>query len=141
MTMQGMSQDREEGVHAFLARLNGQADLCDLAVTCPQPQCCKEVSFKEKFKMLQLVWGLYSKDIQEKFLAAGAALDEGKEMSLVDVIKMVEAMEMGKATQALVSGSGGACRISEHQRNKQCGRQQTRAQQSTHERDKCPAKD
>merc|ERR1712082_187787 len=165
MTMQGMSQDREEGVHAFLARLNGQANLCDLQITCPQPNCQKEVSFKEKFKMLQLVWGLYSKDIQEKVLAAGAALDEGKEMSLSDVIKMVEAMEMGKATQALVSGSGGACRLSEHQCNKQSGRQQHRAQQSnnsqhsgngargssgkscgfcgcgSHDREKCPAKD
>ncbi len=78
---------------------------------------------------------------------------------------MVEAKEMGKATQALVSGSGGACRLSEHQRNKQSGRQQHRAQQSnssqhsgngargsggkscgfcgrgSHDRDKCPAKD
>ena len=43
-----------------------------------------------------------------------AALDEGKEMLLMDVLKMVEAMEMGKATQALVSGSGWACRLSEH---------------------------
>ena len=45
MTLQGMNQEREEGVHAFLARLNGQADLCDLQVICPPPTCQKEVSF------------------------------------------------------------------------------------------------
>merc|ERR1712082_140601 len=158
MTMQGMSQDREEGVHAFLARLNGQADLCDLAVVCPQPGCQKEVSFKDKFKMLQFVWGLYSKDIQEKVLAAGAALGEGQEMSLHDVLKMVEEMEMGKQTQALVSRAGGACRLSEHQRNKYQGKVNKNANKSggsgavqdnkpcgfcgwgSHSREKCPAK-
>ena len=118
--------------------------------------------------MLQLVWGLYSSDIQEKVLAAGAALEEGKEMHLSDVIKMVEAMEMGKTTQALVSGSGAACRLSDHQKKKQVGRDQNRNQRGGrdqcggqreqrgntgagdkkcsfcgheyHERDKCPAK-
>ena len=157
MTLQGMNQEREEGVNAFLARLNGQADLCDLQVTCPNSDCQKEVSFKEKFKMLQLVWGLYNKEIQEKVLSAGAALGEGNEMSLLDVVKMVEAAEMGKATQALVSGSGAACRLSEHQKKKfdnkvqknggnrgaggksdgkscgYCGR-------GSHEREQCPAK-
>ena len=52
-----------------------------ILVICPQPTCQKEVSFKEKFKMLQLIWWFHSKDIQEKILASGAALDEGKKMS------------------------------------------------------------
>ena len=46
MTLQGMGQEREEGVLAYLARLNGQAELCDLSVACP---CGKVVSFKDKF--------------------------------------------------------------------------------------------
>ena len=79
-------------------------------------------------------------------------------MSLVDIVKMVEAAEMGKATQALVSGSGGVCWISEHQRKKQGGKQEKferRGQagkpgdriqcsfcgRSAHSRDSCPAKD
>ena len=33
MTIQKMGQQREEGVLSFLSRLNGQADLCDLART------------------------------------------------------------------------------------------------------------
>ena len=67
----------------YLARLNGQAELCDLSVTC---QCTKVVSFKEKFTTLQLIRGLYEKEIQKKVLAAGAALGEGEEMSLSVVV-------------------------------------------------------
>ena len=59
MTLQGMNQEWEEGLQAFLSRLISQTNLCNLQVICPQPNCQKEVSFKDKFKMLQLVWGLY----------------------------------------------------------------------------------
>ena len=57
---------------AFVARLNGQVGLCDLDVVC---SCKKSMSFVEKFKTLELIHGLYDKEIQEKVLAAGAALD------------------------------------------------------------------
>ena len=155
MTLQGLGQEKDEGVHAFLARLNGQAELCDLCVTCPRPECQEEVSFIDRFKMLQLVRGLHDKEIQEKVLAAGAALEEGKEMSLTDVVKMVEAAELGKSTHAQISKAGGLYRMSDHQRKKMgdrvekgrgrdgggerkfcgfCGRNQ-------HPRDECPARD
>ena len=64
-------------------------NLCDLEVTCPLTTCGKKVSFAKRYKTLQLIHGLYDKDIQEKVLAAGAALGEGVELSLADVTKMV----------------------------------------------------
>merc|ERR1712082_577945 len=78
MRLQKMGQQREEGVLSFLSRFNRQADLCDLQVACA---CSKSVCFKEKFKTLQLIRGLVDQEIQERVLAAGAALPEGVELS------------------------------------------------------------
>ena len=47
--LQRMGQQRNEPVSTYTARLNGQADLCDLVVTCQE--CQSEVSFKEKTAM------------------------------------------------------------------------------------------
>ena len=151
--LQRMGQERDEGVLSFLARLNGQADLCDLQVTCPAP-CGKKVCFKDKFKLLQLVYGLVDKDIQQKVLARGAEQPEGQEMTLAEVVKQVEAMEMGKTARAMVAeGSGGLNRLSDHRRSKEAGKvakQQPQARGSkecgfcgkkAHDRDVCPAKD
>ena len=56
ITFQQMCQDRDKGVHAFLARLNSQAELCDMMVPCPEHRCA--VSFMERLTMLKLVHGL-----------------------------------------------------------------------------------
>merc|ERR1712082_277551 len=153
MTLQKMGQQREEGVLSFLSRLNGQADLCDLQVACA---CSKSVCFKEKFKTLQLIRGLVDQEIQERVLAAGAALSEGAELSLAEVVKLVEAAESARSTRDLVSGAGGLNRLSDHQKYKGQRRQdkgKPSAQQGgaqgkcgfcgrkSHTRDNCPAKD
>ena len=88
--------------------------------------------------MLQLIHGLTDKDIQENVLAVGAALEEGAEMSLVDVVNFVEKMEMGKTARALVSKvSGGLNRLSDHQRGNQSGRLEKRKDDKTSESGKC----
>ena len=153
-TLQKIRQERDEGVLAFVARLNGQVSLCDLNVTC---SCSKVVSFSERFKTLQLINGIYDKEIQEKVLAAGADLPEGGETTLSEVIKMVQSCEMGKHTHAELSKAGNINRISEHRKNKGQGRQERRDRKSGaggqssgcrfcgrlsgHPRDECPAKD
>ena len=150
-TLQKMGQMRDEGVLSFLSRLNGQADLCDLQVEC---SCRLKVCFKEKFKTLQLIRGLEDREIQEKVLAAGAALPEGAELGLAEVVKMVEASESAKATRDLVSGAGGLNRLSDHQRGKQQKRTGQKARtdggsdnkcgfcgQGPHDRADCPAKE
>ena len=88
-------------------------------VTCPAP-CGKSKSFKDNFKVFQLVHRLVDKDIQQKVLAKEAELPEGEEMSLADVVELVE-MEMGKTARALVLSSGGLHRLLEHQKSKQSG--------------------
>lgn len=73
---QQMCQDRDEGVHAFLARLNGQAELCDMTVKCPSETCSRGMSFKERLTMLQLVRVLHDAEIQGKVLQEGATEEE-----------------------------------------------------------------
>ena len=115
-----MGQQRDGKVNALSARLNGKVDLCYLVVDCPH--CKKDVSFKEKMLMYQMVRGLADPDIQARVLQAGAQV-EGGELSLNRVMKLAEALEMGKSDQELVSGSGSLYRLSDHQKNKQTGRQ------------------
>ena len=70
-----------------------------------------------------MIHGLINKDIQEKVLAAGAALEEGAELSLAEVTKMVQAAEMGKSTYKQLSTAGGINRLSDHQRSKGTGKE------------------
>lgn len=95
MTFQKMEQMRDEGVLPFLSRLNCQANLCDLQVNY---SCQLKLHFREEFKTLQLIRDLKDNEIQEKVLAAGAALSEGNELSLAEVVKMVEVSESAKSS-------------------------------------------
>ena len=122
--LQGMGQARDEKISAFIARLNGKAELCDYNVKCPS--CKQDVSYKEKTIMYQLVRGMQDRDQQERVLQA-AAQTEGGELSLARVIKLVEALEMGKVSLEMVNSAGASInRISEYQAKKSKGRQDKR---------------
>ena len=114
--LQRMGQQRGETIKTYSARLNGQADLCDLFVTCNS--CNEDVSFKEKTTMYQLIRGLADIQDQERIMEAAAQV-EGGELSLTRVLKLAEAFEMGKASQELVNSAGQISRISEHRLKKQ----------------------
>ena len=119
-----MGHYRDKKVTAFSSRLNGKADLCDLVIDCPG--CKKEVSFKEKIILYQLIKGLADPDIQARVLQAGAQV-EGGELSLTRVMKLTEALKMAKTNQELISaGSAGLYRLSDHPKKKHTGRQDKR---------------
>merc|ERR1712082_488581 len=114
--LQGMGQQHSEKVSTFIARLNGKAELCDYLVECPS--CHSDVSYKEKTIMYQLVRGLADRDMQEKVLQAAAQV-EGGELSLVRVVKLCEALEVGKVSQDLITSTNGSInRVSEYQQGK-----------------------
>ena len=119
---QRMCQERDERVQGYLARLNGAAELCDLTVSwkCPGMECkeVNQVSFKERFTMLQLVRGLQDPAIQDKVLQEAASVESG-ELSLSKVVKLVEAAEMGKSSQASISKAGVVGRLSDHRKEKE----------------------
>ena len=120
-----MTQERDERVQGYLAHLNSAAELCDLTVAwkCPGKECkeVSNVSFKERFTMLQLVRSLQDPAIQEWVLQEAASV-ESEELSLSKVVKLVEAAEMGKASQASISKAGVCGRLSDHQKGKKQGK-------------------
>ena len=62
--LQKMGQGYEESISALSARLNGQASLCDFNVECPE--CNKDVSYKDKVVMYQMVQGLGDREAMER---------------------------------------------------------------------------
>ena len=98
--LQGIGQQRDENISAFIARLNGKAGFCDYNVECPK--CKIDVSYKEQTVMYQLVRGMQDRDQQERVFQ-GAAQVEGVELSLTRVVRLVEALEMGKVSQEMMN--------------------------------------
>lgn len=122
--LQKLGQYRDETISAYSARLNGQASLCDFYVECPT--CNQDVSFKDKSIMYQMIRGLNECDQMERVPQAVAQV-EGGELSLTRVIKLLEALEMGKSSQKLVDSNGSSLnRLSQHRKNKDSTRQQNR---------------
>ena len=62
----------------------------------PCPYCHKNVSYKNKTIMYQLVRGLHDHNMQERVLQSGAQV-EGEELPLKWVIKLSEELEIPRA--------------------------------------------
>lgn len=151
--LQRIGQQSVETIKTYSASLNGQADLCDLFVTCNT--CQEDVSFKEKTTMYQLIRSLADVQAQERIMEAAAQV-KGGELSLNRVLKLAEAFEMGKSSQELVNSAGQILCIYEHRLKKQdnsrqnnkkndkptqcsnCGKRDHSSQLSVR-RTKCPA--
>ena len=67
LALHGMTQDREEGVRNFAARLRGQANECKFVVRCP---CAnpRDVDFTDQMIRDVLIRGLNDHDIQHEIL-------------------------------------------------------------------------
>ena len=76
--------------------------------------------------MYQMIRGLHDRDQMERVLQAAAQV-EGGELTLTRVIKLLEALEMGKTSQKLVDSNGSTLnRMSQHRKNNDNSRQQNR---------------
>ena len=123
-----MGQSANETITQYYTRLQGQANICDLTVECPT--CERDVSYREKTLMFQFIRGLHDIKAQERILEASAQV-EGGELSLIRVLKLAEAFEMGRANQKLVNEGGQLSWLSEYQSNKRTSRQETRQVNNT----------
>ena len=73
-----MGQNKDETIMAYSTRLNGQADVCDMFVSCND--CSVDVSYKEDMITYQFLRGLNDTNVQEKIMES-AATNEGKKMT------------------------------------------------------------
>ena len=90
MTLMTMTQDREEGVRNFAARLRGQAKICKFHKNCSHDPV-QAVNCTDDMVRDALVKGLGDSDIQQDVLG-----HNNQDMDLEETIKFIKAKEAGK---------------------------------------------
>ena len=112
MKLSILQQGPGEAVGNFVARLKGQADLCAFTETCVT--CNTHTRFTHQMVRDNLVRGLYDQDIQREILGL-----EDQTMDLNNLLKLLEAKEAGRRTQATILGRGAtAAAASSYKREK-----------------------
>ena len=104
MNMWKMSQQLDETVRAFAARITGTAELCGMIVTCT---CGVENSYRDKVVMQVLLHGMRENDIRSKVLSRNTS---GELLDLHQALDYIEAEEAGlsEASDLHEHASGGA---------------------------------
>ena len=99
--LQNITQDRDESVRAFCARLKGQAGVCDFRKqkTC---ECEREVviDFSEDIIRDALVRNLADEDIKLEVLG-----QPRQDLTLDETLQMIEAKESGKRSAGLLTNT------------------------------------
>ena len=111
--MRAMTQDHQEDIRHYAARLKGQSNLCEYVVKCPT--CEVNVSYSDTEITDQLVTGIADSEIQKELLAY---IED--QPTLDKVVTFIESREVGKRSQtALGQGaSGNISRISQYRKEK-----------------------
>ena len=112
MTLMTMTQDREEGIRNFAARLRGQAKICKFYKNCSHDPA-QAVNYTDDMVWHALIKGLGDSDIQQDVLG-----HNDQDMNLEDTIKFIEAKEAGKRSQATLQNPGAAALSSYKQTDK-----------------------
>ena len=112
MTLMTMTQDREEGVRNFAARLRGQANVCKFSKKCSHNPA-EAVNYTDDMVRDALIRGLSDSDIQQDVLG-----HNDQDMTLEDTIKFIEAKEAGKRSQATLQNPSAATLSSYKQTDK-----------------------
>ena len=120
MNLWKMSQQSDESIRAFAARLTATADMCGMVITCPNTDCAQEVVYRDKVVHQMLIHGLRDNDIRVCVLSRNTS---GELTTLDKLIDYVAAEEAGTAEASdLVSDAGlvgGIRRQSAYNRQKQ----------------------
>ena len=119
-----VTQDRDEGVRQFAARLRGLAAVCDFSVVCA---CGKKLSSEEKWILMAMIKGLNDEDTKQEVMS------KVTELSLEETIAFVEARETGKKSISRLNGGG----LASSQLNKINTRYKEQGQFSNNAQEKC----
>ena len=99
MKLHGLHQEAGEPIRNFVARIKGQAELCRFEVTCTGQGCVQRVRYTNEIVRDIIIRNLYDQDIQREILG-----QQDQQMELEQLIKLIEAKETGKRTQADILG-------------------------------------
>ena len=122
VNMRKMTQDHQEDVRHYVARLRGQANLCDFLISCPK--CKTDISYADAEIGDQLCAGVSDPEIQREILGA---LD--KQPGLEEIVCFIEAKESGKRSQTALGSNAYANKISEYKKSQK--------KSNEYENDKC----
>ena len=113
VNMRRMTQDHQEDIRHFAARLRGQATLCEYLIACPSPNCQENISYAEAEIGDQLCAGIADPEIQKEVLG----LIE-KHPPLEELIAFIETKETGKRSQNALGTSAAVARISQYKKER-----------------------
>ena len=111
VNMRRMTQDHQEDIRHFTARLRGQATLCEYLVECPT--CEHGISYADAEIGDQLCAGIADPDIQKDVLGL---ID--KHPKLEELVVFIEAKEAGKRSQNALGSSAEISKMSQYRREK-----------------------
>ena len=106
-----MSQDRDEPIRSYAARLRGQAGICKFSMQCQR--CSHNVVYTE-----QILRDIITRNIADSDIQLELSVSENQNMSLEEVIQFIEAKESGKrsATHLLTMQAANAARTGKKRR-------------------------
>lgn len=111
-TLHKMTQDNDEPIRAFGARIKGQANVCKFVTKCNK--CKSDVQYTDEILRDVLARGLNDGEIQLDLLG-----NPNQEMTLEEMFKFIEAKEAGKRSAVTLTHSQGAAAAhSSYRRNK-----------------------
>lgn len=124
VTLHNMTQDRDEPVRSFAARIKGQAATCQYVTNCPSEGCTAEVDFTDAILRDILARGIVDQEIQLDLLG-----NENQDMTLDEMLAFIEAKESAKRSASkLLDVQGAGAVSSTYSRQK---RQETQQQQGS----------
>ncbi|KAF0287263.1 hypothetical protein FJT64_014293 [Amphibalanus amphitrite] len=88
VALQNMTQDTDESIRTFAARLRGQAAVCHFTIQCPNSACGKDISYQDEVIRDIIARGINDSDIQLELLG-----NHNQHMSLEETISFIEAKE------------------------------------------------
>ena len=103
MKLHALHQEPAESIRNFVARIKGQAELCRFEVKCSRTGCDEQVRYTDEIVRDIIIRNIYDQDIQREILG-----HENQQMLLEPLIKLIEAKETGKRTQANLLGQNAA---------------------------------
>ena len=126
MNMWRMQQEADETVRAYVARITGTADLCDMHVLCTKPACGTKIPYRDHVVLQVLLKGMHDQDIRARVLTRTTG---GELKELQEVVSYIAAEEAGLTQSATIlhdqGGHIGGVRRSSYRQGQRQQRQGT----------------